>query len=94
METLIKADIFFFITAIIVVIIGLFVAAGLFYVIRILRDVNHISSTVRDESDKIIEDVDDLRKDLKKNSKKLTGVLSVFASFIPKWAKSSKKRKK
>lgn len=89
-----KADIFFFVTAITVVILGLLIAAGLFYTIRILRDVEHISSTVRDESDKIIEDVDDLRKDLKKEGKKLTGVLSVFASFLTKRAKKHKKSKK
>lgn len=94
METLLKADIFFFITAIMVVIIGILIAAGLVYVIRILRDVDHIASTVRDESDKIIQDVDHLRKDFKKRGTSIAGILSVFAHFIPKWANKSKKRKK
>jgi len=93
METLIQADIFFFITSITVIIIGLFVAAGLFYTVRILRDVKHISSKVREEGDKIVDDVDELREDFKKEGTRLTGVLSVFAKLLARKAKKFKKKK-
>ena len=92
MDTLIKADIFFFITTIVVILIAILIAAALVYVVRILRDVKHLSTKVKEEGDKIVDDVDDLRVDLKKEGTKLAGVLSVFANFMSKKAKKFKNK--
>ena len=65
METLMKADIFFFVTtiAVIAVTIGLMVA--LTYIIKILRNASHISDKVKEESDEIISDIKSLRGNVK-----------------------------
>ena len=94
METLLKADIFFFVTTIVVILLAILLAIAMFYIVRILRDIKHVSSKVKEEGDKIIEDVDDLREDLKKESAKFTGVLSVFSSFLAKQSRKITNKKK
>ncbi len=88
-----KADIFFFITSVVVILLAILVAVMLVYIVRILRDVKHISSRVREEGDKIIEDVDELRQDLSREGAKFTGVVSVFSGFLSKQAKKLKVKK-
>jgi hypothetical protein len=61
MEPLLKSDIFFFITAISVIILTLVLITVFFYVMKILRDIKEISRIAKDQSVKLSEDVDRLR---------------------------------
>ncbi|MEK7185585.1 MAG: hypothetical protein AAB726_03115 [Patescibacteria group bacterium] len=48
-----KADIFFFITSAAVIIFTIGIIVVVFYVVRILRDMRHISKTMSQETDKV-----------------------------------------
>jgi hypothetical protein len=65
MDTLIHADIFFFITSVAVIAFTVIMVIVLIYVIIILKDIRYISRKVRDESDVILEDVHELRANVK-----------------------------
>ncbi len=59
--TLIHADIFFFITSIAVVILTILLIVALVYIVRILMVIRQISQIIRDQGDKVSEDIDELR---------------------------------
>ncbi len=61
METLIHADVFFFVTAIAVVVVGFVLAIGGVYLVLILRDVRYIVRQARTGSDQLSQDLHDLR---------------------------------
>jgi hypothetical protein len=61
METLIHADIFFFISTIWMVIISAIVVFILWNVAQIVNDLKHISKKVREGSDALSQDLHDLR---------------------------------
>lgn len=82
-----KSDVFFFITSIAVIILSVAVAAALVYAIRILRNVDHISKTVRDESDLIIKDVSKLREEAENNGVKVGRLVRIFKKYFKKYNK-------
>jgi CHASE3 domain sensor protein len=84
MRTLIHADIFFFVTAIFVVLLTIFLAISGTYFILILRDMKEISKKVRAESEEIIGDVNELRKKIKEEGAGLRGIGKMFGFFAKK----------
>lgn len=64
MNDLLKADLFFLITAFGVIVVTIVLSTALYYVVRILRDVRHISKVAKEETDHIAEDVEHLRSAL------------------------------
>ena len=62
MESLIKSDVFFFITAVAVIVGSLLLAVIMIYLVRILNDVKHISGRVKKEADSVMDDVESLRE--------------------------------
>jgi hypothetical protein len=75
MDTLIHADIFFFITSLAVIVLGVVLLVALVYVTAILRDVKHITAKVRAETDLITADIVDLRESLRKEGFALSKIL-------------------
>ncbi len=65
MDTLIHADIFFFVTTVAVIAFAIVSIIILVYVIIILNDIRYISGKVRKESDVILEDVHELRANVR-----------------------------
>ncbi len=65
MDTLIHADIFFFITTVAVISLTIVVVIALVYIVLILKDIRYISGKVRKESDVIIDDVHELRANVR-----------------------------
>ena len=61
MDTLAKADIFFFVTTIAVVIIGILLAIVLTYSIFILKDMKALSKRAKEEGERIMDDIESLR---------------------------------
>ena len=61
MQTLIHADIFFFITSIVTVLMGIGMVIILIFVILILKNLYRLSETVNTEAGFIAKDIDDLR---------------------------------
>lgn len=93
METLVKADIFFFITSVSIVFITVVVLWGLFYVLRILRNVKNISDEAVMETKRVVEDIGELREDLKREGTGLIQKVSFFSRFFNNVTKSKKVRK-
>ena len=65
MDSFVKADVFFFITSISVLALTLGLFIIIFYLIRILNDVKHISKSIREKSDTILDDIEKLRETIK-----------------------------
>lgn len=65
MQEFIKADIFFFITSIAVVLVTVGVIIALYYIVRILRNVKDVTERVDEGSKILAEDFSELRSDLK-----------------------------
>ena len=86
-----KADIFFFITTVAVVVFSLLGAVMLFYGIKIARDIQKIAEIARRESEEIIKDIDDVRGAFKQKVVSLIGILSSISLFRKKKRSKSKK---
>lgn len=86
-----KADIFFFITTVAVVVFSFLGAIILFYGIKIARDIQKIAEIARRESEEIIKDIDDVRGAFKQKVVSLIGVLSSMGLFRKKKRSKSKK---
>jgi len=80
MEEILKADIFFFISSIFVVIISVVLLIALYYLIKILRDVKEISKNVNNESRLIIEDIDNVRRGIKNKGRQVGSFISKIVS--------------
>ncbi len=92
MDTLIQADIFFFITAIAVVVLSIGAGIVIYYLVRILRRIDEISAKVQGETDEIVRDVKDFRETMRSEGIKVKTVLDMFLGFIKK-AKNVKQKK-
>lgn len=88
MNDLIHADIFFFISSISVVIITIVFCILGFYVFSIVRDVKYISNKLRDVTDELEENFDNLKKQVSDGGRKAKYLLEFFLNRF------SKKKKK
>ena len=66
MESLLRSDIFFFITSVAVVVVTIFLVVALWYVIRILRNVKDVSDLIKKESVFVINDIAGVRTSIRK----------------------------
>ncbi len=89
MDSLLKSDIFFLVTTVVVIGLGVLIAVVLVYLVRILSDVKKLSKKVRQEGEHIVDDIEGLRENIKKNTIKLSDILS-FGFF----RKKSERKKK
>lgn len=78
METIMKSEIFFFITAIAVVILTILIGIIAAYLIRILKNVDDISKKAKDEAALIKEDVADLRQNIRDEGIRVKSFVSFF----------------
>jgi MFS-type transporter involved in bile tolerance (Atg22 family) len=69
MNDFMKQDIFFFVTTIAVVVVGLLLAILIVYLIKISKDVKYISRKAKTEADLISEDISQLRSNMKTGMK-------------------------
>ena len=77
MESFVKADVFFFVTAIAVVAVSVFIMVICIYVVRILADAKHIAGAVRKESDEVLADVSAVRHIVERQGKRIGRVFDV-----------------
>lgn len=82
METLIHADIFFFISSVALVLVAVGVIIALVYVIKILRNVSAVSDKVKEESGEILDDLKSLRGTIKKEGFKLSYIGNFFKRLL------------
>lgn len=93
MTNIIKSDIFFFVTAVAVVIVTICIIIMSFYVIRILKDLKIISQKAKDESQKIIDDVTSLRQNVVNRGVEISQFFSFISYFFGGQKKNIKKGK-
>ena len=82
MNAFVQADIFFFVTTLAILVVTIAIVIALFFFIQILRDVRHVSKRAREESDRFLTDMEDLRRFLKKEGKRAIDVKGVLESII------------
>ncbi len=92
MDSLIHADVFFFITTVVVVIVGFILSVALVYAVRIFKDVSEISKKVRQETEKVTHDISSLRQAIREEGAKLSHITDFFSSFMK--SKKSRRSKK
>jgi len=78
MDTLVHADIFFFITSIAITVGGILIAIILIYAILIFRDLRSISGQVKRETDLIAMDIDQAREHIKKQGAELSSIFGIL----------------
>lgn len=88
-NNLMHADIFFFITAIAVVLLTLILIVILFYVARAVRTVSHLVDKIKGEGEQVIDDLSDLREKLKESGSQVSGLGKWFLTMILGKAASS-----
>ena len=91
MSNLIQADIFFFITSFSVVVFSFLMIVIFYYVIRILRDIKHISRIAKEESEIISDELSEFRINIKREGAKLKHLSNVFTKVYKKSKKVTKK---
>ncbi len=84
MDTLIHADIFFFITTIWIIVISAIIVVILMYVAMILNDLKKISSKMREGSEALAEDLGELRSSLQSDGVKVQSILKYFSHLFSK----------
>jgi hypothetical protein len=83
MQTLIHADIFFFITTIAIVLVTIVAVIVLIYIVFILKDIRELSRTIKQEGEEIIQDVHVFREEVKEEAKySLKNNASTAAAFF------------
>jgi uncharacterized protein YoxC len=85
-----KSEVFFFITTIAIVVMTIALLVAIIYIIIFLRDLTHVSKRVRKESDEILDDVSELRADLKRDGFRMKKLTSFFKGVFKKRRKSDK----
>ena len=60
-----RMDIFFIVTTVVVVFVGILLSVLMYYLIKVVRDISEITATVKVEAQGVIDDVREVREDVK-----------------------------
>ncbi len=94
MSDILQANIFFFITAIAVLVLSGFVGVLLYYCIAIAKDVRAVMAKVRKASDDLEQDFETLRAQVKTEGVKLRGIVDLLMGFVTyRFGTRSRKKK-
>lgn len=97
METFVKADIFFFVVTIAVVILSVVLTVAAIYLVRVLRELKSITTRVREETDEIVDDVHEFRNNIQKEEARMSfmfGVKQTISDLIFFTKRSQKSKRK
>jgi 5-bromo-4-chloroindolyl phosphate hydrolysis protein len=93
MDSFIHADIFFFITSIAVIVVGIVLTIVLVYIAIILNTIRKISEMVHSESGLIAEDVHDIRNKIRTGRFTLAGIFRLFQQLFAVSKRRTKTKK-
>ena|SRR3989344_196594 len=82
METLVKADVFFFITTVVILILGVTLFVAAIYLIKVLRKVKSITDRMEEEADEIIDDAHEFRENIKKEEVRMSFVSKLMGAVL------------
>ena len=95
MQTLVHADIFFFISTIALVVLSIGVGIGLYYAVSIVRDVREVTTRIKKASGDLERDLDALRYSVKAEGARVKGMADLVLGFVGRaLAPKAGKRKK
>jgi hypothetical protein len=94
MDTLIHADIFFFVTTVAVIVVGIALTVALIYLANVLSDIKEITKQVKEETILFREDIRDLRSDVKNEGFRAERFLMFVRNLFKKTTTRSKKEVK
>ena len=94
MDSLIHADIFFFVTTIAVVLVTIVFTIALFYLIAVLRRVRDVAQEIKDEAVLVREDIHDARKRIEREGFRLKHIVDFFSGFGSKKGNGGSKKKR
>jgi hypothetical protein len=81
-DTLMHANIFFFITTIAVILITLLLILALAYVVKIVRAFSSIAETLKRESEHVADDIAELRERVREEGEKVSGFWKFATGFF------------
>lgn len=93
MDTLIHADIFFFVTTFAVIAVAAALTVVLIRLSRILGDIKEITEHVHDETVLVRKDIGELRNQIKTEGFKLVNVVDTVMGFFKKHKSTRSKTK-
>jgi hypothetical protein len=94
MDTLIHADIFFFVTTVAVVVVAVAFTAALVYLIKVLRQVEDIGKEIKAEAVLVREDIHGLRTGVKREGFRLQALMNFFQNIFKKRVRATKSKTK
>jgi hypothetical protein len=93
MDTLIHADIFFFVTTIAVVVITIALTVLIVYLVKVFRSIRKIADAVNEETILLRRDIGDLRNEVRARGVRAGAAIDWFGKFFGKAVKSRSKKK-
>jgi hypothetical protein len=78
MDEFLKMDIFFFVTTVMVVVLGVLAAYVFWRVTKILKYLEHIAEQAALETDNLREDIAEFRSDIRQGGNRIMSALSFF----------------
>ncbi|MFA6414969.1 MAG: hypothetical protein WCV89_03240 [Candidatus Paceibacterota bacterium] len=78
MNEFLKMDIFFFVATLATVLLALFGAIALWWLARVLKNIEHISEQVSLESDEVRADLAEVRSDIRRGKGRLRSIFGFF----------------
>jgi uncharacterized protein YneF (UPF0154 family) len=93
MDTLIHADIFFFVTTIAVIIVTIALAVLAVYLVGVFRDVKGITKQLGEEAVLLRRDIGDLRSEMRRRGAEAGGAMDWLGRFFGTTKKSRSKKK-
>lgn len=92
MTEIMHADVFFFVTTAVVVVLGAVLVTVLLYTVSILADVKYITKKLKQGSDDVLEDLQHLRERFKNEGFKLLNLGAFLGGFFAKKRKGGKSK--
>jgi len=80
MESIMKSDVFFFITTVLVVVAGLLFLWLMIYLITIFKTIREITSRAKQLFNATSDDIDEMRTNIKQRGVSWTSLLSMFSA--------------
>ena len=93
MNTLIHADIFFFVTTIAVIVITIALTVLIVYLVKVFRNLRKITDAISEETVLLRKDIADLRSEVRARGSQAAGAMDWFGKFFGIAKKSRSKKK-
>lgn len=93
MNTLVHADIFFFVTTIAVAVLTIALTVLIVYLVKVLRNMREITDAIKEETILVRRDIGDLRTEVRARGARAKGMMDLVGQFFGHDKKSRSKKK-